>query len=244
MKKEEIQKLLLEIVYPSRCPLCQEILSRQWKNKKLLACKNCVEKLPLIVSPRCMKCGKQLESDLREYCQDCEKKNHIFERNIAVAAYSDELRESIHRYKYKSCREYTAFYGELLVKHCGNFAKNWGIDVILPIPMYAKKQKVRGYNQAELLAEYLGRKLGILVRGDLLQRCANTKPMKELNDIERLKNLQNAFKVRRDVVKYKRILLVDDIYTTGATMDACAKVLKQAGVEKVYGVSLCIGNGF
>ncbi|MCM1467757.1 MAG: hypothetical protein NC086_06370, partial [Alistipes sp.] len=78
----------------------------------------------------------------------------------------------------------------------------------------------------------------------LLVRSRKTRAMKELNDEERVKNLQNAFKLSENIVKYKRVLLVDDIYTTGATMDACGKVLKAGGVKDIYCAGVCIGNGF
>lgn len=239
-----VKDFLLEILYPARCPLCEAILPGRFGKRKILACSTCVEKIPYIHTPRCMKCGKQLEGNTQEYCQDCEKKNHVFERGIGVSAYSEELRSSIHRFKYKSRREYEEFYGRLMEEYCRDFIVQWGIDVIIPVPMFPHKKKVRGYNQAELLAVKLGEKMHLPVETDILVRCKNTRPMKELDDRGRAKNLQNAFKVRKNVVKYNKVLLIDDIYTTGATMDACASVLKMAGVEQVYCASLCIGNGF
>ena len=239
-----VKEFLLEILYPARCPLCEEILPGRCGKRTQFACKACVERIPYIHSPRCMKCGKQLEGVAQEYCQDCEKREHIFERGIGVSSYSDEMRQSLHRYKYKARREYTEFYGRLMDQQCRGFVRQWGIDVLVPVPMYAHKKKVRGYNQAELLAKRLGEIWNLPVEADMLVRCRNTRPMKELDDRERRKNLQNAFKVRKSVVKYKKVLLIDDIYTTGSTMDACATVLKMAGVEQVYCACLCIGNGF
>ena len=99
-------------------------------------------------------------------------------------------------------------------------------------------------NQAELIAEALGKATGIPVDTQSLERTVKTVPMKELDNVQRRKNLENAFNVARNIVKYKKVLIVDDIYTTGATLDACATILKSAGVAKVYGLSLCIGNGF
>lgn len=238
-----IRDVLINALYPARCPLCEKILSST-RGKRQLVCKTCMEKLPLIISPRCMKCGKQLDKMERELCQDCEKKDHVFERGVAAAAYSDELRASMHRYKYKARREYTEFYAKLMEMQCGDLIRRWKVDVILPVPMYRYKERVRGYNQAALLAQALGERMNIPVDSTLLVRTRNTKPMKELDDRERLKNIQNAFKIRQSVIRYNHILLVDDIYTTGSTIDACAVCLKQAGAQKVYYASLCIGNGF
>ena len=115
--------------------------------------------------------------------------------------------------------------------------------MIVPVPMYAKKQRARGYNQAEIIACELGKIIHIPVNTRFLKRNKNTVPMKEVSGRDRSKNLENAFIADKNVVKYKKILLVDDIYTTGATLDACAAVLKKYGVEKVYGACLCIGRG-
>ncbi len=125
----------------------------------------------------------------------------------------------------------------------GRLIKIWSPDVIVPVPMYAKKQRARGYNQAEIIACELGKIMHVPVNTQFLKRNKNTVPMKEVSGHDRSKNLENAFIADKNVVKYKKILLVDDIYTTGATLDACAAVLKKYGVEKVYGACLCIGRG-
>ena len=110
--------------------------------------------------------------------------------------------------------------------------------------MYRKKQKKRGYNQAEVFARALGRETGLPVEGRLLVRNRDTVPQKELNDRQRRQNLKNAFQLVPDIVKYRKILLVDDIYTTGSTMDEAAKTLLAAGAEQVYYICVSIGAGF
>lgn len=236
-------KAAVDILYPPRCPLCEKILSGPIGRKRL-ACPECVGKLVLIENPRCLKCGKQLSIEEQEYCGDCARGRHIYERGAAAAAYSDVMQGSVHRFKYKCRREYTSFYVELIMRQCGHLLRQWNVDVIMPVPMYKKKERVRGYNQAALLAKGIGRRMGVEVDCGKLLRVRKTRPMKELNDEERFYNLENAFKIKPDVIKYNRILLVDDIYTTGATIDACAAALKAAGAKKVYFVSLCIGKGF
>ena len=114
----------------------------------------------------------------------------------------------------------------------------------MPVPMYPKKKRRRGYNQAEVFAKALGRELGIPVESGLLKRVRNTAPQKELSDTQRQKNLKNAFQLVPDVVKYNHILLVDDIYTTGSTMDEASKALLSGGVERVCYVCISIGAGF
>lgn len=239
-----IFEILIDIIYPPRCPLCEKVLPHKAGGKRIMACRECVRRLKLIDSPRCMKCGKQLDNMEHEYCGDCKKRSHSFERGAGAAAYSEDLRLSVHRFKYKCRREYAPFYAWLIFKQCESLIRQWDIDVIMPVPMHERKKKIRGYNQAELIAEELGKLTGIKVDSKALARTRNTQPMKELNDIERSKNLQNAFKMNNNVLEYKHILLVDDIYTTGCTIDACADVLHRAGTQKVYYTSLCIGNGF
>ena len=104
--------------------------------------------------------------------------------------------------------------------------------------------KQRGYNQAGLIACSLSKKLHIPVDENYIIRVKKTTPMKELNNIERVKNLQNAFQIYYNGIRYNKVLIVDDIYTTGATIDACAKCLKEYGTDNVYAITLCIGNGF
>ena len=101
----------------------------------------------------------------------------------------------------------------------------------------------RGYNQAELIAKELGKNLGIKVDGNYLKRVVNTRPQKEMSRSERKKNMEKAFKISNSVVKYRKIILVDDIYTTGSTVDACAKVLLAAGACEANCVCLSIGQG-
>ena len=111
------------------------------------------------------------------------------------------------------------------------------------MPIHKNRLRQRGYNQAYLIAKYVGYKLGIPIVKDALVRTTDTTPQKELNDEERKNNLKNAFQTTENIVKYKRILLVDDIYTTGSTADAVTECLYKAGATDVYFMSICIGKG-
>ena len=151
---------------------------------------------------------------------------------------------SIYRFKYYNKQEYAGIYAKQMADRCGRMIRMWSPDVIIPVPIHISKYKERGFNQAGLIAQALGRAMQIPVDEEYLVRIVKTQPMKELSNRERIKNLQNAFQVRGKVVRYRKVLIVDDIYTTGATFDACAAVLKDAGVSQVYGISLCVGDGF
>lgn len=191
-----------------------------------------------------MKCGKSVDSPETEYCYDCGRREHIYDRGIALFSYNQEIKESIYRFKYANKQEYGEFYGREMASCLGETVRSWQPDFLAPVPLHKSKLLTRGYNQAGILAEKLGDSLHIPVRENLLYRQTKTKPQKELNDYERKKNVESAFKMGEDIVKLKKIVLVDDIYTTGSTIDGCAKVLKENGANKVYYVSLSIGKGF
>ena len=113
----------------------------------------------------------------------------------------------------------------------------------MPVPIHDSKKKQRGYNQAELIARELGRRLNIPVETNLIKRVRKTIPMKDLSAVERQNNLKRAFKICRNDVKLNTIIIVDDIYTTGSTIDAMAYEMRKAGIKRIYFVALAIGNG-
>lgn len=191
-----------------------------------------------------MKCGKELADEQEEYCRDCQRLKHWFDQSAAVFSYSEGIKQSVYRFKYQNKRTYADWYAQVVEQTCGSRIARWEPEVILPVPLHRSRQKKRGYNQARLLAEALGKRMHIALDTDCLQRVERTRPMKQLGDEERIKNLKNAFNINTDSVKYNKVLLVDDIYTTGATLDACARVLKEHGAGRVYAVCLCIGKGF
>ena len=236
---KNLKDIILDMAYPRTCPFCGRI-----PEGKEIACKQCKVGLSYIQGPRCMKCSKPIMDREEEYCYDCKSKSHSYISGKAVWVYDDRMRESISRYKYQGSLEYALVYGREIVKYYGEWVKAHG-DILVPIPLHKKKLRVRGFNQAEILAEVLGEKLQIPVGNNWLCRRKDTLPQKELNDTERLKNLTKAFEInKKQFSPVKKVMLVDDIYTTGSTIEACAKVLYDAGVKEVYFVSLCIGKGF
>lgn len=118
----------------------------------------------------------------------------------------------------------------------------WEIDVIVPVPLHRKKQKKRGFNQAEILAKEIGLRTGLPVDTTLVKRKINTVPQKEFSRRERKKNLKNAFEVTRKI-KEKNVLIIDDIYTTGSTIHSMSVLLKKSGAEKTYFLTISIGQG-
>lgn len=190
-------------------------------------------------NPRCKKCGKPVENGGKEFCGDCNRKKHYYNSGRVVWVYTKEMRQSIYRFKYDNKREYADFYVTELVRLYGGWIKRLDVDAIIPVPLHKSKYRKRGFNQAQVLAEAIGRQLEIPVLSDILVRNKNTTAQKNLNDKQRQENVKNAFKIINNEVQLKKILLVDDIYTTGSTIDAVARILKGDGVKEVYFICLC-----
>jgi len=177
-----------------------------------------------------------------EYCCDCGKMGHLYMRGLAVLPYTGKVRKSLHQIKFHNKKEYLDFYGPYMAEVLGKRILAWGAQALIPVPLHRSKRRKRGFNQAEILAVEVGRALGIPVRTDVVQRIRNTRPQKDLSLRERQNNLKGAFKISQYDVKLKKIILVDDIYTTGSTIDGIAGKLLEQGAEEVYFIALCIGK--
>lgn len=226
-------------MYPPRCPLCDQVLRIGERG----CCRECRGKLPWAAEPVCMKCGTPVRSMETEYCPDCLEQNHFFTRGAAAFIYTGAMRRSVYRMKFGNRRDYIDFYGDAMAFATGSCLDRWRPEVILPVPMHPAKKRKRGYNQAELLARRLGKAAGIPVREDLLRCVRQTPAQKRLNRRERMRNLRGCFAAARDFPPVKRVLLVDDVYTTGCTMDEISRILLENGVENIFFVVLCTGNG-
>ena len=120
---------------------------------------------------------------------------------------------------------------------------SWKPDALIPVPIHESRRRERGYNQSDVLAKAIGKRIDIPVYTDWISRCRKTAPQKELEPAERQKNLKKAFKIIHDDVKLNTIVIIDDIYTTGSTIDNVAQCAKDAGVKKIYFITLSIGKG-
>lgn len=234
---EKMWRGCLDLVFPMRCPVCD----RPAPYPELI-CPACRERPVLVEEPRCLKCGRHIGDEREEYCKGCLRAVHAFERGRGLFSYPS-MAASIYRFKYAGRREYACFYAEQIVKKLGRTLREFGPDALVPVPIHASRRRERGYNQAEVLAKEIGKRTGIPVVCDLLKRVKKTLPQKLLDDAARQNNLKRAFKIVGNDVKLKRVVMIDDIYTTGSTIDACAVRLKEAGVEKVYFITVAIGEG-
>lgn len=228
-------KLFLDMLYPRRCPVCHDIAVPGGSR----ICNVCREKLKPITGPRCFRCSKPLKREEQEYCKDC-RKTRLFDQGIGIFPYGSVLQESLFKLKYGKRQEYGSFYGQIAAVYSREIIRNWGVEIIILIPLHRKRMEKRGYNQAELIAEALGKTLCIPVDSRLMKRKVNTRPQKELDYRERKQNMKNAFFLKGEN-RYRRILLVDDIYTTGSTIEAAAELLKRNGAENVFFLTIAMG---
>lgn len=230
--------LFLSFLFPRRCPICHHIL----KNQESLICPNCYKKVVFVREPACFCCGKPLRKEETEFCSDCRKHPKTFKKGIALCVYNDKVRDSLAAIKYQNQKEYADFYILEIKKRKLKQLKNLRIDLVLPVPLHKRKKRQRGFNQAMLFAEGIGDMLCVPASASVLFRTKYTKPLKSLNPRERLISMEHSFWAS-DEVKGKRVLLVDDIYTTGATAESCTRALKAAGAEDVWVFCVAIGYG-
>lgn len=226
---------VLNVLYPKCCPICHRIL----KNTSLLICDECAKVISPVSGARCFLCGKPVR-DQDEYCRSCFGKKRSFDQGKGIFLYDDRMKTSILRYKYDNRRQYGDFYAKAMYIYAQKEIAKWKPDVIVPIPLYPRKKRMRGFNQAEDIAVKLSEYLKIPAEPGMLKKIKNTKSQKKINETERRKNLEGAFKASQSALG-KVVLVVDDVYTTGSTIDEAAKSLKEAGALKVYFLTVCTG---
>lgn len=146
--------------------------------------------------------------------------------------------------KYDGVRDLSLFISTELSYRSRNLIKKWNPDALIPVPIHPSKMRKRGFNQAALIADGVGRTYGIKVIDDVLKRKHKTYAQKHLDNRDRMSNLKGAFYADAKKLDLKSVVIVDDIYTTGSTIDSCAEALLECGVEKVYFLCACIGMGF
>lgn len=233
--------LIAELLFPPRCPACDRLLRPEERDDGY--CIVCQKKIVRMGDDICLKCGKRIPDTKESLCADCRRKGRAFSWSRGVYLYEEPMKQAMYRFKYSNRRAYARIFAKDAARMYKELIKRAGIELIVPVPMYKGKLKKRGYNQAAVFAEALSRELSIPFDSDAVIRTRDTLPLKEMNEAERAQNLKNAFNIGKSVVKSKHILVVDDIYTTGATLDAVTGTLAASGAEAVYGMCICVGDG-
>lgn len=245
MNLQGIWDSFLDIVYPRdiRCDICGAKRSDILRHG---VCEACELRLPFIEPPLCPRCGKMMLVE-DKLCSDCERISHSFYKGISIFEFSTEVKRLIHRYKYKGEKHLSIPMIYWMTEGLKNY--RWDFDTIVPVPLHPIRERERGFNQADLLARGLSRNMGVALANKSLFRVKDTPHQTRLDRQERLRNLMDAFEVGKmnkgsKVFKGKTVLLVDDVYTTGSTVDQCARVLLGSGARRVYVITLATGSNF
>jgi ComF family protein len=227
----------VNLLFPPRCAACQADLPDDADH--LLLCQTCTESLAPAEWPGCRRCGALLAKNPAgaipecTFCQDVPLR---FDAVFPLGGYDGPLRDAVLRTKRLSQEGVSMALGKLLAQRRGGLLADFRPNFIVPIPMHWWRRLGRGVNSPEILARCLGQYLKVPVLGQALVRCRNTRPQKDLLPSERFQNLRGAFRIRRQQqarLRDSRVLLIDDILTTGATSSEAARVLKQAGAAAV-----------
>ncbi len=234
-----IWKSFINFILPPRCALCGHIM----KIDKGI-CDSCIANIEFLKPPVCYHCGHPLgevtsQSNKHLLCGHCLKnKRHNFRFVRSAFAYDELSKKMILDFKFYDRTDLANLLAKMLYIAGEDIFKS-GVDMIIPVPLHYTRLIKRKYNQSSLLAKELGKLSGITVDNFSLRKIRRTKPQVECNGSARLKNLKGAFSVKYpDKIKGKRILLIDDVLTTGSTLKECCVTLKRAGAKSVDGLTV------
>lgn len=217
----------LDWLFPPRCAGCKRI-GENW-------CEACQARVAKITAPFCTRCGFPL-SIAEEHCPGCSHRRFAFNAARSSAVYGGEWRQAILSMKKRRNENLAAELAKALVELYG--FTEWKVNLLVPIPLAPKRFVERGYNHVDLLATPFSEMVGLQVSFDSLQRRRETSPQVGLDPHQRRQNLSNAFEADGAIVGGRIVLLMDDIMTTGATLDSAADALKRAGASKVFAITL------
>jgi competence protein ComFC len=223
----------LSFFYPETCQICKS--SRATAGEGFV-CAGCRQQVRFITPPFCERCGLPFAGDITTAfeCANCRGMELHFRSARSAVAAGGVVRETVHGYKYQHALWFEPFLADLLVRAAVPELAKEKWDLMVPVPLHPARKREREFNQAERLANRLGKAARIPVRTNLLRRVEPTRTQTQLARDERITNVRNAFATRRQQkLDGERIVLVDDVFTTGATTSACARVLKKAGAGDI-----------
>ncbi len=215
------------LLFPERCANCDRPGS--------LLCDECQQEIEFVLPPICPHCG--YPSSDNALCYRCQRDAPAIDGIRSVAFFEPPVRNAIHTLKYRGLRSVATPLASLMADY---YRRNpLPADVIVPVPLHRDRLRERGYNQSDLLAHALGAEIGLPVRKGLLVRTRATPPQVELDASERKQNMAGAFQCpKTEAAAGLRMLLIDDVCTTGATLEACSLVLHHAGAKSVWALTL------
>lgn len=241
----EVKDSLLDFVFPPHCVLCNSFISsdeaKDDSYPRNLVCRTCWDSLNILPHPFCPLCRSLLDEKLRK-CPKCPE-SLALSLNRSLGVFDPYYQTLIHHFKYN--RKFSI--GKNLGRRLGGILKkeefSKGFDYIIPVPLHPSRKRERGYNQSRILAEEISETVSVPLMEKVLIRKKKTEDQTHLSPEERERNVRGAFVVRTNsALQGKKIILVDDVMTTGATLKECARVIKEAGAREVVGVTLVVVN--
>jgi ComF family protein len=231
---------LVDIIYPKKCLACKEELTT--RTPDTFVCTQCWKKIKLNLPPFCSLCGRQLEAKnlLKNICPGCVRKELHFDRAFSPYRYDSTIKTLIHEFKYQG-KDYL---GKPLARLLIDFIREYtlpldDLDLIIPVPLHKSRLREREFNQAQILSRYIAEGFSRNICDDNLVRNRQTKTQTELDEKLRLENIRGSFSLhKKEAIKNKNILLIDDVLTTGSTCSEAAFTLKQAGAKIVFVLTL------
>lgn len=235
---QHLGSYLLDLLFPPHCVGCQR--PGHW------FCHACAQDVRPVPQPVCQYCGSSLGVDIAEHGQICRRCRQVVAHPLrlvrAATLHTGPMRLAIHALKYEGrvelAQSLARYLHAVVLEEAPWPAIMEGLDGIVPVPLHAERMSERGYNQAWLLADSFAGSVAIPILDEVLVRVKGTRSQVGLSAQDRSENVQGAFQAVPEQVQKKTVLLVDDVYTTGATMTACAVALRQAGARDVFGLAL------
>jgi ComF family protein len=221
-----LRSQFLDFLFPPRCFSCDRVGA--W------LCAECLDQLPRIEPPFCTCCGRVVTA--HGLCAACRISPLQIECIRSVFYFEGALREAVHRFKYHGCTGLASTLGDLMAAYW--IQHPMPADVVVPVPLHATRLRERGYNQAALLAHEMAWRIGLVVDEQTLTRRRATAPQVELSAMQRKENVRDAFCCSGNGLAGKQVLLIDDVCTTGATLEACAVALREGGACSVRALTL------
>lgn len=221
--RKDIKLKLIHIVFPNKCPSCRRVIS-----PCEILCEDCFEKLKIPSGERCKICFSK-----KEYC-NCASKPKFFFRAVSPFLYKDSVKNALLYLKNKKSNRLAEYFAKEMVKTFDKDFSDTKIDAIIPVPLHKSKLKSRGFNQSELLADEISKLKGIpVIKNCLIQAEKNTS-QHNLKYKHRYQNVKGVYRASGIPIDCLTVLLVDDIMTSGATLNECSKMLRLEGVLKIY----------
>ncbi|MDP2911327.1 MAG: ComF family protein [Candidatus Omnitrophota bacterium] len=205
----------------------------------------CPEKIKKRLPPFCIKCGRQLNSipEPIDICADCRNDAPYFDRAWSACCYEEPLKGLIHDFKYKHITYLSKDFSKLIIDFMQQHNVAAGSELILSVPMHPGRLFKREVNHSDMLAKDIARRMDIPYSGKILKKIKNTSIQSTLKREERIKNLHSSFSIKNtSAVRGKNILLVDDLFTTGSTVNECSRILKESGAARIEVITLARGD--